>query len=408
MERKEALERFGVYVFAQTEQMWKKFWTERERIREILIEKLADHSLRFLRQEEEKKETDQKKRMGFLTISYLQSGVVDGSYTWYLELQDKNGVLDQTERSYEVSMKECFSFLEEFEQILKKEARRYLGNIQEADCEAIKLKAFRTLKTYLIFAGVKMYQKIRDRKEVRDLWKESIFRVTLGEYKGVCQLIGFEDQQEGIWQELEKKLFSGMEKKALSQLELTRRWYGEGIWEEKQVVYRNLMFSDFRKWQAYHVEFAFCNLMGVNFSEASIQDSSMIGCMLQDALLEGANLNGVLFLKAQFSPLILPEIKEQESKKSELIGEETEEEIRTATLEQPEEVERGILPASFRGAVLNRVNFTGAILNGCDFRGAKMKEVVFEEALLEGAIFDVEEIDRLALSEEQKKNIRCL
>lgn len=393
MERKEALEIFGIYVSAQVEQMWKTFQAERKNRREKLVEKLEDSILNLLRQEEGV--SGEKKPMGFLTISYLQSGVVDGSYTWYLELQDKNGVLDPIERSYEVSMRECFSDLEELEQILKKEARRYLGKIQEADCEAVKLEEFRKLKTYFIFAGVKAYQKVRNKKEMTDLWKEPIFRVTLGEYKGVCQLVGLEDRQEGILQELEKKLFSDMEKKAFSQPELTRRWYGKETWEEKQVVYRNLMFSDFCKWKSYHVEFAFCNLTGVNFSETSIQDSSFLCCILQDASFEGAVLNGVLFFKAQFSPLILPEIKEREQ------TEETEQ----INLEQPEEVERGILPTSFRGAVLKRVNFTGAVLNGCDFREAKMEEVIFEDAFLEGAIFDAEEIDKLALNEEQKKKV---
>lgn len=388
MERTEALERFESYVSAQTEQMWKTFQAERESRREQLIEKLTANIRFFLREEEQKRETEHSIRMGYLTISYLQSGVVDGSYTWYLELQDKSGALDQTERVFEVSMKEFFIDLEELEQSLKKEAKRYVGKIQEADCEAVKLKEFRTLKTYLAFAGVKAYQKIRNSQEIKELSKETIFRVTLGEYKGSCQLIGLEDNQENIQKELEEKLFSDMEKKALNQSALTRRSFCRERWKEKQVLYRNLLFSDFHEWQAYHVEFAFCNLMGVNFSEASIQDCSMIGCVLHDASFECAVLNGVLFFKTQFSPMILPKIAERK---------ETEEEM---------EVKKGILPASFRGAVLKRVNFTGAILDGCDFRGANMEEVIFEEASMQGTLLNKEEIDKLDLSKEQKAHIR--
>lgn len=378
MERKEALEQFQKTAAVQTEQMWDEFQTECSAGRDKLIDKLAAEILLLLRQEQKKREASGRFKAGFLTISYLQAGAADGTYTWYLELQDKSGVLDETERVLEVSMKEFFSFLERLEQSLKKEAKRYAGKIQEADCEAVKLREYKKLKTYFAFAGAKAYQKIRNREEVRQLPKETIFRVTIGEYKGTCQLIGLEDNQKGIQAELEEKIFSGMEEKAFEKPELTRRAFCGEKWEEKQVLYKNLMFSDFSRWQAYHVEFAFCNLTGVSFSNAAMQECSMMCCVLHDASFAQAVLTGVLFYQGQLSP----DRTEADTEKLDIV--------------------RGILPASFHGAVLKRVNFTGARLDGCDFRGAQFEEVDFSDASMQGAVFDRETAAKLDLSEEQR------
>lgn len=381
MERKEALEQFQKYVSEQTNKMWEEFQAKGISGRERLAERLAENILLLLRQEEKKREQSETYKAGFLTISYLQSGVADGCYDWYLELQDKNGVLDETERVLEVSMKEFFFCFEKLEQSLKTEARRYVGKIQEADCEAVKLEEFRKLKTHLAFAAAKAYQKIRDSREIKELPKETIFWVTIGEYKGTCQLIGLEDSQEGIQEKLEEKLFSDMEEKALQKQELTRRrWIGEK-WEEKQVVYKNLMFSDFKRCQTYHMEFVCCNLTGADFSNTVMQECSMMCCVLHDVSFEQAALTGVLFFEGQFAPNL------------------------TGLSEEEKETVRGIFPASFRGAVLERVNFTGARLDGCDFCGAVLKEVVFEDASMQGAIFDRETADKLDLTDAQRTAI---
>lgn len=379
MNREEAQEHF-MESFAKEacQQAVKEFHQRFKEKREWFCQKLIEAFQQLAEQLEEEEE-----QMAYFQYSFLQSHVLDGTYQWYLEAQNKDGVMDKKERAVVFDIKELGKPLEQLETALKQEIKKYVGNLNECDAELLKLETFKKCTAYFYLGGLYAFRNIRENSYYRKLKKYKLFRITLGEYKDKCQIIHIGCQEKESQEEILKKFYAstkGEELEDLKKQELTFQDYSHMALEEEgsRIDCKNLMYSDWREAVIQYHLFALCNMVGVNFSNAHIEHTSFVGIPFQEADFSGVTMEECDILGCMF------------------YGGEREGEDKVAP---------GIYPVSFQNARLKRVNFSLSDLRGCDFRNALLEEVLFEDAKMSGVRIDKNMAEQLSLTQEQREEI---
>lgn len=381
MNREEAqkhfMENYAKEACQEARKVFDKHFKEK---REWFCDRLIQAFEELVQQLEEKEELEQ---MAYFNYSFLQSHVLDGTYQWYLEAQNKEGVLEKKERSIHFDIKELGEPFEELEKNLKREVKKYVGNLTEYDAELLKLKTYKSCISYFYLGGLHGVRNIRENTYYKKLKKYKLFRITLGEYKDACQIIHIGYKEKKQQEEIQKKLYQsvkGSEVDDLQKQELTLQDYSHIVLEEEssRIDCKNLIYSDWRNAKIQSHLFALCNMIGVNFSNAQIEHTSFLGIPFQEADFSGVTMEECDLLGCMFS------------------GEEWE-------AEKP--VTPGVYPISFQNSTLKRVNFSLSDLRGCDFRNATLEDVIFTDAKLKGARIEQHMVSKLNLSEQQRNEI---
>ena len=339
-----------------------------ERWKEKLLEGFEEIVKQVWRQEGEETE------IAAIQISYLRSGILDGSYTWYFEAHKKDGIWEE-EFAVSCTMAEFFLPYEQLEQELKKKMRLYFGKIEEMDIEQIKQNEIEHCCFVFYLIGLQTFRFIFDNFFYQKLKKAPLFRIFLGEYKGKGQMIHLTDtklkKEMLLSYLLEKPEEEGEAVCLLEKEELTKRDFRNINLTGEKILMKNLLYSIWRNSRIQKSFFVCCNFMGVDFSEAELEDSFFQVCLFQNANFEGAKMKMVGFIGSHF-------------KKGEQEG---------------ERIEPGLYAVSFQNSVLDGVDFSYADLSGCDFRKAKISRVIWKEAILKGAQFDEKTAEELAFSD---------
>jgi len=380
MNREEALIQFKQEVVNRfcmdtRKAFYQLFLEKRELFKERLVQGFEKAVRQFWEIGEEESE------IAFIQISYLRGSILDGTYQWYIEVQGKDGVLEEADRAVVIQMAEFFTPYEQFEQDLKKEMEHYSGKIAEMDVEKIKREEFDKCRFYLYLGALQAFRGIRKNPYYQKLKKAPLFRILLGEYKGVTQIVHVTDRkrskEELIAFLMEERKEEGELVCLLEKEELTRRDFEEAVITKGQIVMKNLMYSVMGKSQIEKSFFVCCNLIGVDFEGAELSDSYFQTCTFQNASFVDAKIRMTGFAGSHFELGVWKEG----------MG------------------EAGLYPVSFRGAVIDGADFSYANLSGCDFRDAQLSGVIWEDTILEGTIFDTRTAEKLKLTEEQRAKI---
>lgn len=356
----------------------------------------------------------EEETISLIQISWLRTGIMDGSYQWYIEAQGSEGVFDPTERAVSFSMKEFFSAYEELEETLIEKLKQYETLLMESDVKQYKLQAAEDCRMYLETGCMQVFREIQKHPAYQKLQKTPLFRIVFGEYKGKIQFVHI-TEEEVEKEELQKEFFREIllekeeeeedkmllqdllpESKIREQLKqamqdnnspfanrkadfenpvLTRRDFTWITIEKQTICLRSLFYSLFSGISIRNSTFLYCNLIGADFQKAEVENSYFHICTMQNACMEEG-----IFRQTSFAGSFLG-------------------------IEEEEEQSIAICGVSFRNAVLEKVSFAYADVTGCDFRGAVMQEVQFHGAKMNKSLWDRETLTRVELTREQKAEL---
>lgn len=375
MNRKEALEHFhkeiGIEAVEQQKQVFyedfkknkNQFCNDIRAGLEQMIEELVSHS--------------PEKQVAVIRFAYIQAAVLGGRYTWQLIAQDKNEYLDKDSIQMELDLSVYFQSIEQMEDTLVKESRKYLENMYEGDVLKYKLQAFQNCLPVLYLACSQALVDFRETEAYGELCKERVFRIVLCGYMDQEQIV-FLDTEEDL-EKAKEKLYLQGDAAQLKEVDFIYRNYSGIVLkeEEKRIDCKKLLFTCFSKSRIRYHQFKFCNMIGASFRNSRIDDTGFVGNPMQQVDFTGATLcncdmhasmfYGGEFVEGQITP--------------------------------------GIYEASFRNAKLENVYFSLCDLRNCDFTGAQMIDVHMEDAKLAGAKINKEYREILALTKQQEEEV---
>lgn len=358
MKREEALEHFVEnYVKVKSVEKQKKLDDYYEKNKDELSLKFIESFKQLCQKIKEIQAIGQKGKISYIVCSMLRTNIICGVNKYVLEAFNDLLYLDKNECQIEYDAGWAFGFLDEFEEELLQNSKFYINKITKADIERLKLKETVLYNERIERLVRYAMPKAAMTQEFKDIQKEDILEVSVGEYRSLRKLV----YKESIRSKHSKEIKYWLEEKyefeytyeVLKELDLSDGDY-EGI---------DISYGDFGKSNISRSNMKNTNLKGTKFCESLLEEVNFAGVAAAEAVFDSANLKGASFKVAKAEG------------------------------------------ASFKGANLEGVCFEGADLSYCDMTGANLVNVNFKGAILKGTIFNINDTSGLMLDEEQKKDI---
>lgn len=373
MNREEALDKFSVttsdlLVQQAKEELYQLLKKEKDGFAKKLVDafqKLIDEVI----------QTCEETKIGNVQISFLRSGVIDGSYEWYIEAQDKRGSLDLADRNYAFSMKEFFVPLDSLKQKLIEASYAYNGAVTEYDIEMKICKVFEYFKPMFCYMGAYAFENVKELACYQKLAKESIFRILMGEYKGTVQILHITNNEavkdDAYW----KRLFSEVEENGFTSKEFQYHDLSGIRFREEMMAYKSFQYGNFKGSVFEEHRVIACNLIGANMQKVVMRDCYFNFNVCVDADFRGAEITDTTMWSC-----VMKDGKMEENM-----------------------ITPGVGGVCFDGAVLTRVDFSHSSLVGCHFEHAVLQDVIWTNANVTDAVFSKDAEEKLDLTEEQRK-----
>ncbi|MBR3771133.1 MAG: pentapeptide repeat-containing protein [Clostridium sp.] len=313
----------------------------------------------------------------YVSISFLRTGILNGTYDWYMVLLDKDGSLDRHDRSIAFSMKEFFTPLDSLDESLKKLMEPYVFILNDCDVEKIKLEAFQFFVPCLYMMGCYAFRNIMENESYCRLPKAKLFRILFGEYNDKCQIVhmknGLHEKNEGFME----RLYSKTEENGFTSPEFQFIDLRNFEFIDECIAYKGFLYGNFSGARFVNQQILSCNFIGANFHKTLIKDSNFYFNVCHDADFSHSVLELTTIAYCHFED---------------------------GTIEE-EHVTPGLGAVNFDGAVIRNVEFANCFLSGCHFELATLENVNFNESVMNGCVFRKEDLDTIVLSEEQRKQI---
>ncbi|MBC2580532.1 hypothetical protein [Clostridium sp. DJ247] len=131
----------------------------------------------------------EKDKIAYINYSILRTNIMDRKYMHLVDAFNKYWYFDIQECSTEYDTSWAFDFLEEFEKELEEIRKLYMNKISAPDIDKIKLKETKLYNQYIIdLAKYSMPEAIK-LKEYKEIHKEDIVEIRVGEYRGSSELV---------------------------------------------------------------------------------------------------------------------------------------------------------------------------------------------------------------------------
>lgn len=358
MRREEALEHFiENYVKVKSVEKQKKLDDYYEKNKDELSLNFIESFKQLCLKIKEIQAISRKGKIAYIVCSMLRTNIIFGVNKYLLEAFNKLMYFEKNECKVEYDVDWAFRFLDEFEEELLQNSKLYINKITKADIERLKLKEAVLYNERIERLVRYAMPKVAMTQEFKDIQKEDILEVSVGEYRSLRKLV----YKESIRSKDSKEIKYWLEQKyefeytyeVLRELELSDGDYG-GI---------DISYGDFGK---------------SNISRSNMKKNILIGTKFCESLLEEVDFTESVATEAVFDSA---DLKRASFKGAKVEG------------------------ASFKNANLEGVCFEGTDLSYSDMTGANMVNANFKGALLKGTIFDINGIDGLMLEDEQKRDI---
>lgn len=314
-------------------------------------------------------------------FSFLRTHIMDGTYRWLVELHDKNGEYTREDISQMLDMKSVLGIYDECREELYQAAAKYVNTLTPADCDLIMAENFAGQVMYLYILGVYAFRELASDPRWEDVEKDKIFRVLIGERKDKAFVVFAKGIPPKEPETVMERITRTPQESDFSSLEYVLYDFSNYHIQNRNICFRNVIFSSFRECVLEESQFLACKCMFTDWRN----------CHIHNAIMDGNCMNGV-----DFTGSILENVSMTGARLDVLPYEET------------IPLNPAFIPASFRDATIKNVDFSGAFLAECDFRNARIGRINLEGADLRGAKIDVKYKEAWDLTDEQKNSIRWI
>jgi BTB/POZ domain-containing protein KCTD9 len=314
-----------------------------------------------------------KKEIGFINYSLLRSQLIQNKDLFFINAYNEDWYIDKVECEDIYNANWAFKYLHEFEQIILKESRKYVGKIQKYDIKKIKLEKVNFYIPYIIAVGRKAFEKVELLEEYSQIKKDKRFEIRMGEYLDYSEVVYFNDIIDKN-DEITKKQLE-------NKKEIVKRYirYADMNLEQGNYDYSQFIYTEFLKCNLENSKFNFNNLQGVKFVECNLTNSMfenglMLGSDFSNSDLKNSRLNNVNE-GAVFETKIIESILFKKN--------------------------------NFTGVDLSNSSIRNSNFSGSNFEASNLEGVDFENTILKGAIFPskYKSDDTVKLTQEQKNVI---
>lgn len=312
----------------------------------------------------------EKGRIGYITFSMLRTELMEGRYLYRVEAMDASWVFDRTPLVLQYDASWAFQYLDDFRSKLIEGSRMYAGRVSLPIIEQILLSELLVIHRYIAELARFSLPRATELDEYRDIAKEPVFEIRVGEYMDISELVFKVDVRD-------------------QESEQIRTWLDDredGGCEHTYELYRNIDLSegDFGRIDLRYSQFEQCNLSR---------------CSLLDSVLLGTRWNETCLAQVDFSR---SQIHGAEFRNCDLKGAIFRDAAGASGWKDARFLDFPALSAlSFTGSDLEGADFTGASLYGTNFSSANVKNTLFTGADLANAIFSVHQKDVVQLDEQQ-------
>lgn len=314
--------------------------------------------------------------MVYLHFAFLRAHIVDGTYIWYVQFQDKDGDLDLKDKYICMNMSEFFLPLEELQKKLLLESKKYIGKISGADIQLIKLSEFDKYINYIYLLGIIAFKSDVVRRTLDRLSNESPIQVTIGEYMGTRQTVCVYRKDETLPYDIRERLYADIEEDDWKNCQLQFGSWKSNEYIDEAIVCKNVMGSSFINSRFNKMELSLCNLMFVNFNGVELEDTHFWNCEMYSTVFKKSVINNVSFSNCRFNQA----------------------EWVTSKMTSP-----GIMESSFGDSKLLDVEFLDCDMRNCDFSKASLMNVTFTNCNLNGVVISSSNLKSITVPSEQIK-----
>ncbi|MBN3524094.1 pentapeptide repeat-containing protein [Paenibacillus apiarius] len=313
-----------------------------------------------------------KGAIGYLMYSMLRTEIAEGRYTYLVEAMDTNWLFDGAPCAGSYDATWAFRHLDILGKRLTASRQLYGGAVTLPVVERILLHEALFIHRYVIALARYALPRAVQLKEYRDIVKEPMFEIRVGEYMDISEAVFKQDEREQELQAvkawLDEKNDGEYAYESFRNLKLTDGDYG-------QLDFR---YSDFIDSELSHSLLRDCVLIGTRWIGSDLKGADFSRCKIHGAEFRDCDLKGAVFRDIE--------------------GSNGWEESRF--LYMP-----GISALSFAGSNVEGADFTGARLYGADFSDANIIDAVFDGANMKNAVFSVKQRESVHLNEIQQTQV---
>ncbi len=190
MKREEALEHFiENYVKVKSVEKQKKLDDYYEKNKDELSLEFIESFKQLCHKIKEIHAIGEKGKIAYIVCSMLRTNIICGVYKFVLEAFNEAWYFDKNECQVEYDAGWAFGFLDEFEEELLDNSKFYINKIAKPDIERLKLKEAVFYKERIERLARYAMPKAAMTQEFRDIQKENVLEVRVGEYKSLSNLV---------------------------------------------------------------------------------------------------------------------------------------------------------------------------------------------------------------------------
>ncbi len=296
---------------------------------------------------------DEKKEIAYINFSLLRTQIISGKHCYLINAYDDTWYADYIpcEELYDVSW--ALRYLDEYEEGLRLEAKRYVGKITPIQVQDIKLEKALIFHEYIKQVARKGIQRAVTTSAFQDILRAPRLDIRVGEYFDFSESIYLLDNTPRDSQEvrffLEKKYPYAYGYQYYEGLDLRGGNYSDSNFTYTAFQSCNLAESSLKNSVLRGTRFSQCDLKGVSFQGAAIMGTDFSKSNLAAANFNGSN-GDVYFIVDNLQSPLFERICFKE--------------------------------ANLRDAVMDNSNLTGADFTGACLEGASFKNTNLTMALV--------------------------
>lgn len=313
-----------------------------------------------------------KGKIKVITLAVSRTFAIFKDYRAIITAYDENFYFDKNPIEVTLDVSEYFSFYEELEEMLIPEVRKSMGLLNKSDIQMVMQAYFLGYVRYITNICKLVFRDVVKCEEFNLFNREDDFVVYSGEHKSNLEIVYIESYFKN---EVQKKALEVVGDRSTEFLH--EIFFGVDL-SEKDLRNVKLNYSFLNRSNLSFSDFKLGSFVGTWFVDCDLKLTDFESALIHDANFENANLYGATFENA--------------------IG----------GLTKPQEnciYSPGMLGVNFEKANLEEAYFVNADLEGANFKDAKFYNNRFTNANLKNAIFSKVVVEKLELSEEQRKSI---
>ncbi|MDG0873388.1 pentapeptide repeat-containing protein [Paenibacillus thiaminolyticus] len=339
----------------------------------------------------------EKGRIGFITYSMLRTDIAHGRASYLVQASDASWLFDfrPGEDTYDASW--AFYYLDRLMDEVTRAATDYSGAVTLPQLDRIRLLEAEHFHRFVVSLIRRSLMEAAALPEFKELKKEAVFEVRVGEYLSHSECVFRLDERERGSEEVRAWLQEKNDSAAYTYEDFYRFDLSGGD-------YRTLDFrySSFRNCDLKNSRLGEGFLLGTVWNDCQLDSADFAYSLVQGANYSGCSMKASIFRCAQGKAgMPVPDWAPPGVEGVRVTDCDLEEaDFARAKLDGAVFVRTCLRGANFRGASLQGVRFQKSDLTNADFREADMTDTDFSDSCLDGALFPEREA---CLSQSQGK-----